>query len=184
MARVHPEISPEMAEWITAQPLFFIATAPLSAQGHINVSPRGLDTLRILDPHQVAFLDLTGSGNESAAHIVENARTTLMFCAFTGAPRILRLYGEGEVLLPGNAGWDALRPRFPDLPGARQIIRLRVTRVQTSCGFGVPLMDYLGPRDDLSAWANNKGEENLKAYRSAKNAVSIDDLPAPGHDTG
>lgn len=182
MAKVHPEITPELAEWIEAQPLFFIASAPLSAHGHVNVSPRGLDTLRILDPNQVAFLDLTGSGNESAAHITENARTTLMFCAFTGPPRILRLYGEGEVLLPGDADWDALRARFPALPGARQIIRVLVTRVQTSCGYGVPLMEYLGQREDLPAWAEKKGEANLGAYRADKNASSIDDLPAPGFE--
>ncbi len=183
MAKVHPEITPELAEWIEAQPLFFIATAPLSAQGHVNVSPRGLDTLRILDPNQVAFLDLTGSGNESAAHIAENGRTTLMFCAFSGEPRILRLYGEGEVILPGDVEWEALASRFPTLPGARQIIRLLVTRVQTSCGFGVPLMEYLGQRDVLPEWAENKGEVNLAAYRADKNASSIDGLHAPGYDT-
>lgn len=183
MAKVHPEITPELAEWIEAQPLFFIATSPLSAQGHVNVSPRGLDTLRILDPNQVAFLDLTGSGNESAAHIAENGRTTLMFCAFSGEPRILRLYGEGEVILPGDAEWETLASRFPALPGARQIIRLLVTRVQTSCGFGVPLMEYLGQRDVLPEWAENKGEVNLAAYRADKNASSIDGLRAPGYDT-
>jgi len=181
MAKVLPEIDSELAEWIAAQPLFFNATAPLSADGHINLSPRGLDTFRVLGPLEVAYLDLTGSGNESAAHIAENGRITLMFCAFSGAPRILRLYGRGEVLAPGSDGFDALRPHFPaDLPMARQIIRVAVERVQTSCGYGVPLMTFDGPRDELVRWAEKKGPEGLVEYQTSNNRFSIDGLPAPG----
>lgn len=180
MAKVLPEIDAELAVWMAAQPLFFTATAPLAADGHVNLSPRGLDTFRVLGPHQVAWLDLTGSGNESAAHLVQNGRITVMFCAFAGPPRILRLYGRGEVVLPGDPAWAGLRPHFPALPGERQIVRVAVERIQTSCGAGVPLMDYRGQRDELLAWARNKGEDGMAEYRRQKNAVSIDGLPAPG----
>ncbi len=183
MAKVYPGIPDELAAWIRTQPVFFIASAPLSPQGHVNVSPRGYDSLRIVDPNQVAFLDLTGSGNETAAHIEENRRVTLMFCAFQGEPRILRLYGEGEVVLPDSEAWAELRPLFPrDMPGERQIIRILVTRVQTSCGYGVPLMEYQGERPRLREWAEAKGPDGLSKYWSDKNARSIDDLPAPGRE--
>lgn len=180
MAKVLPEIDEELADWIAAQPLFFNATAPLSEEGHINLSPRGLDTFRVLGPHQVAYLDFTGSGNESAAHIAENGRITLMFCAFSGLPRILRLYGRGEVILPGDEGWDSLRAAFPtELPAARQIVRVEVERIQTSCGYGVPLMDFAGERDELVRWAEKKGEQGLRDYQQRNNRRSIDGLPAP-----
>ncbi len=182
MAKVLPEIDAELAAWIAAQPMFFNATAPLAADGHVNLSPRGLDTFRVLGPHEVAWLDLTGSGNESAAHLAENGRITLMFCAFSGPARILRLYGRGEVVLPGDSAWEGLRAHFPDFPGVRQIVRVAVERVQTSCGYGVPLMELCGERDELLAWARRKGEEGMAAYRREKNAVSIDGLPAPGSD--
>jgi len=181
MAKVLPEIDDELAGWIAAQPLFFNATAPLAAGGHINLSPRGLDTFRVLGPHQVAYLDLTGSGNESAAHLAENGRITLMFCAFSGPPRILRLYGRGEVLRPGSEGFATLLPRFPaDLPPARQIVRIAVERVQTSCGYGVPLMSLEGQREQLIDWAQRRGPEGLQAYQSRNNRISIDGLIAPG----
>ncbi len=180
MAKVLPEIDQELATWIAAQPLFFNATAPLSRHGHINLSPRGLDTFRVLSPHEVAYLDFTGSGNESAAHIAENGRITLMFCAFSGAPRILRLYGMGEVILPDDSEWETLRTRFPTpLPQARQIVRVRVERIQTSCGYGVPLMDFNGQRDDLIRWAEKKGEAGLREYQEKNNRLSMDGLPAP-----
>lgn len=182
MAKVLPAIDAELAAWMMAQPVFFNATAPLAADGHINLSPRGLDTFRVLGPHAVAWLDLTGSGNETAPHLMENGRLTVMFCAFGGPPRILRLYGRGTVVLPGTPAWGELRPHFPDLPGVRQIVRLAVERIQTSCGAGVPLLDYRGPRDELLAWARNKGEAGMAEYRRQKNAVSIDGLPAPGFD--
>lgn len=181
MAKLYPEIDAEMAAWIEAQPLFFNATAPLSEDGHVNVSPRGLDTFRVLGPREVAYLDLTGSGNETAAHLAENGRITLMFCAFTGKPRILRLYGQGMVVLPGDPEWDALRCLFPStLKGERQIVRVDVRRIQTSCGFGVPIMEYRGQRDELVAWTEKKGPEGIAEYQATKNAVSIDGLPAPG----
>lgn len=184
MAKVLPEIDSELAEWIAAQPMFFNATAPLSAEGHINLSPRGLDTLRVLGPHEVAYLDLTGSGNESAAHLAENGRITLMFCAFAGAPRILRLYGRGKILLPETPAFDALHPHFPDhLPRARQIVHVTVDRVQTSCGYGVPLMQFERQRDELLQWAERKGEKGLRDYQRKNNRFSIDGLEAPGFRT-
>ena len=177
----HESITPELAEWIAAQPLFFVASAPLSEAGHVNVSPRGLDTFRVLGPREVAFIDLTGSGNETAAHVTENGRLTVMFCAFNGPPRILRLYGHGRVVLSEDAEWAQLRPLFPaELPGVRQILRLTVTRISTSCGYGVPLFQYLGQRDALDQWAQKKGPDGLAEYRQKKNVYSLDGLPAPG----
>lgn len=177
---VHSEIDAGLAAWIAAQPVYFLASAPLAGDGHINLSPRGLDTLRVLGPLELAYLDLTGSGNETAAHVVENGRITVMLCAFSGEPKILRLYGRGEVLLPGSAGFKALRDRFPaDLPGVRQILRVRISRVQTSCGFGVPQLEFVAQRQDLSDWARRKGETGLAEYQARKNRVSIDGLPAP-----
>jgi hypothetical protein len=181
MAKVLPEIDSELAAWIAQQPLFFVASAPLSGEGHVNLSPRGLDTLQLLGPHEVALYDLNGSGNETAAHLAENGRITLMFCAFTGAPRILRLYGRGTVIRPGDSDWEALCHHFGSgLPPARQIIRIAVTRVQTSCGYGVPLMELQGQRDDLVQWSGRKGEEGLLDYQRHNNHHSIDGLPAPG----
>jgi hypothetical protein len=179
MGKVVEEITDELRAFIQAQPLFFVGTAPLAADGHVNLSPKGLDCLRVLGPHRVAYLDLTGSGNETSAHLAQNGRITLMFCAFGGPPRILRLYGRGATVLPGDAGWDDLRPRFPDHPGVRQIITVDVHRVQTSCGFAVPRMEVVGDRDTLNRWALNKGEAALADYRQQKNARSIDGLPAP-----
>lgn len=180
MAKVLPEIDAELAAWIAAQPLFFNASAPLDAQGHINLSPRGLDTFRVLGPHEVAYLDFTGSGNETAAHLEENGRITLMFCAFSGAPRILRLYGRGQVILPGSPGWQALRGHFPpELPRARQIVRVAVNRIQTSCGYGVPLMEFIGQREELPRWTEKKGETGLRDYQARNNRLSIDGLAAP-----
>ena len=177
MGQVVEAITAELQAFIEAQPLFFVASAPLASNGHANLSPKGLDTLRVLSPTRVAYMDLTGSGNETSAHVTENGRITLMFCAFAGAPRILRLYGRGEVVVPGSAGWQDLAGRFPEYPGARQIVVAGISRVQTSCGFGVPLMDLVAPRDTLLRWAEAKGE-SLPAYRRQKNAVSIDGLPA------
>ncbi len=179
MGKVHEHITAELADFIAAQPLFFVASAPLSPEGHVNLSPKGLDCLRVLGPDRVAYLDLTGSGNETAAHLAENGRVTLMFCAFAGRPQILRLYGRGTVTLPGSALWDELRPGFPDHAGARHIIAVDVERVQTSCGFAVPLMEFAGHRDTLLKWAEKQGEDGLTEYRRAKNAASIDGLPAP-----
>ena len=179
MARTYSAITDDLRAFIEAQQLFFVATAPLAADGHVNVSPKGLDCLRVLGPLRVAYLDLTGSGNETSAHLRENGRVTLRFCAFQGPPRILRLYGTGTTALPGSPTWAELRPLFPDHPGARQIIVADVTRVQTSCGFGVPLYDYAGQRETLLRYAETKGEQGLEDYRRQQNARSIDGLTTP-----
>ncbi len=179
MARTYPAITDELRAFIEAQQMFFVASAPLNAEGHVNVSPKGLDCLRVLEPLRVAYLDLTGSGNETSAHLRENGRITLMFCAFASMPRILRLYGTGNVALPDSALWATLRPLFPDYLGARQLIVADIARVQTSCGFGVPLYDYAGQRGTLLKWAEAKGDQGLEAYRQQKNMRSIDDLTTP-----
>jgi len=178
LAEIFEQISDDLAAFIAAQPLFFVATAP-SSGGHINLSPKGMDTLRVIDAETVAYLDLTGSGNETSAHSAENGRLTMMFCSFDAKAMILRLYGRGSTLLPGDARFEQLRPKFPELPGARQIIVLDVERVQTSCGYAVPRMDNPRHRDSLLRWAENKGDEGLVEYRERKNFVSIDGLPAP-----
>lgn len=176
----HSEITPDLADWILAQPLFFNATAPLNPEGHINLSPRGLDSLRLVDSTQLVILDLVGSGNESAAHMLENGRITLMFCAFSGKPRILRVYGRGEVLRPQHADWTRLRGLFPgDIPGVRQMFRIKVTRIKTSCGFGVPVMQFVAQRDDLLRWAEKKGTDGLERFQKKHNSRSLDDLPTP-----
>jgi hypothetical protein len=179
MGKVLESITPELQAFIEAQPLFFVASAPLSGDGHVNLSPKGLDCLRVVSPTSVEYLDLTGSGNETAAHLGENGRITFMFCAFTGSPRILRLYGTGRVVVAGSPQWATSIARFPAYPGARQIIAAEISRVQTSCGFAVPLMDFVQQRDTLVRWATNKGDD-LPRYRQMKNATSIDGLPAPG----
>ena len=177
--KLYDEIDEGMAEWIARQPLFFVASAPLAADGHVNLSPRGLDSFRVLGPRRVGWLDLTGSGNETAAHLAENGRVTVMFCAFEGEPRILRLFGEGRVATLGGEAWEALSGEFPALTGARQIITVEVSRIQSSCGYGVPLMSLEGERSRLLEWAEKKGEEGLRAYRERNNAVSIDGLSSP-----
>ncbi|MCW9013474.1 MAG: pyridoxamine 5'-phosphate oxidase family protein [Gammaproteobacteria bacterium] len=176
MMKVHDSISPDMVHWMHKQAMFFVASAPLSAEGHVNLSPRGYDCFRVLSPNAVAWLDLTGSGNETAAHLQENGRITLMFCAFEGEPQILRLYGKGETLLPESPEWQQLIDQFPPLPGPRQIIRVNVERVQTSCGYSVPFMEYRADRDRLLDLSIKKGEAGLKEYRKQKNSRSIDGL--------
>jgi predicted pyridoxine 5'-phosphate oxidase superfamily flavin-nucleotide-binding protein len=176
MARALDAISDELAGFIARQHVFFVATAP-SDGGHVNLSPKGLDTFAVLDPTTVAYLDLTGSGVETIAHLRENGRITIMFCAFDAKPNILRLYGQGHVLAIGEPEADALLPRFDTYPGARSVIRVRVDRVSTSCGYGVPLLTYEGERDQLTTWAERRGPDGLVEYREEKNAVSIDGLP-------
>ncbi|MDX2228136.1 MAG: pyridoxamine 5'-phosphate oxidase family protein [Leptolyngbyaceae cyanobacterium bins.349] len=179
MAKVFDHLNEELQRFIAAQPLFFVATAPLGKSGHINVSPKGLDSFRVVSPNQVAYLDVTGSGNETSAHLLENGRITFLFCAFQAKPLILRLYGQGRVVLPHSPDWSAWCDRFQPLPGTRQIIVADIDRVQTSCGLGVPLLDYAGQRQELVAWAEKKGEPGLKAYWDQKNRVSVDGLPTP-----
>jgi hypothetical protein len=174
MGKEYAEITPELAAWIKAQPLFFVGTAPLAASGHVNVSPKGLDTLRILGPQRVAYLDLTGSGAETIAHVRENGRIVLMFCAFAGPPKIVRLHGKAK-MLPVTS---ELREHFPDHMGARAIVDVAVARVSDSCGYGVPKFGAPEPREALDMWTQKKGAEGLAAYRRQKNARSIDGLPA------
>lgn len=177
MAATHDAIGADLAEWIAEQPMFFVATAPSGTDGHVNLSPKGLDTLRVLGPRRVAYLDLTGSGVETISHLRENGRITVMFCAFAGNPRICRLYGYGVVHPAGTPGFEELAPQFPPLPGARAVIEVGVDRVTTSCGYAVPEMELVRARDRLVTWAEAKGDEGLVAYRAAKNASSLDGLP-------
>ena len=179
MGKVHPHITDELADFIRQQHLFFVATAPLSEAGHVNLSPKGLNSFRILSPMRVAYLDMTGSGIETSSHLQENGRITFMFCAFEGYPSVLRLYGTGSAVLPGTPEWDELSPQFELFYGARQIIVADLDRVHTACGYAVPLMDYVGERDQLQRWACAKGDEGLAEYRQEKNAFSIDGLPSP-----
>lgn len=177
MGKSYDEISPELREWIAAQKLFFVASAPLAAAGHVNCSPKGGDTFRVLGPNEVAYADLTGSGIETVAHLRENGRIVVMFCAFEGAPKIVRLHGRGEVIEPGDADFEALKTHFPELAGLRAIIRIGVARVSDSCGYAVPFFDYVKPRDTLDRWAEAKGPAGLADYRAQKNRASIEGLP-------
>lgn len=178
MGKVHDGIDDDLRRWIEQQHVFFVATAPLAADGHVNCSPKGLDSLRILGPREAAYIDLTGSGAETIAHLRENARIVLMLCAFVGPPKIVRLHGRGTVLEPGSGAFDRLREAFPNHPGTRAIIHVDVTRVSDSCGYAVPLMDFRSDRPTLNKWAESKGPDALETYRRQKNAVSIDGLPA------
>jgi hypothetical protein len=180
MGKAHPHITDALRAFILEQPLYFVATAPLSSEGHVNLSPKGLDTFRVLGPDRVAYLDLTGSGNETAPHLAENGRITFMFCSMSEVPRIVRLYGRGRPVLPDDAEWESLASAFPELPGIRQIIVAEIRRVQTSCGFGVPRMEEPRQRDMLIRWAESKGPEGLARYRAEKNTRSLDGLAAPG----
>jgi hypothetical protein len=182
MGKTYSIITPELAAWVARQPVFFVATAPLAASGHVNCSPKGLDTLRVLDGSSVAYVDLTGSGAETAAHLQENGRIVLMFCAFEGPPRIVRFHGRGEVIVPGSKDWPAWSDRLPAPPSRRAIVRVSVTRISDSCGFGVPHMSLVGDRDVMDRWVETKGLANLPAYRREKNARSIDGLPTAGFD--
>jgi hypothetical protein len=177
MGKVFEGLDEGLAAFLTAQPVFFVATAPLAAGGHVNVSPKGLDTLRVLGPRRVAYLDLTGSGVETVAHLRENGRITLMACAFAGPPRVLRLYGRGRAVEPGDADWEGLAGQFPAYPGVRAVVVVDLERVADSCGYGVPLLDYVGPRPQLPAVAERQGPEGLARYRGQKNRHSIDGLP-------
>jgi hypothetical protein len=163
--------------FIKKQKMFFVATAPLSGTGHINLSPKGLDCFRVLSPARVAYLDVTGSGNETSAHILENGRITFMFCAFDGPPNILRLYGKGYTVLPNTPEWTELASHFTILPATRQIIVADIDLVQTSCGYSVPLYEYTGERDHAIKWAEKKGVEGIEKYKQEKNTQSLDGLP-------
>lgn len=175
MAKFYSELNDAQRDFISRQHMFFTATAP--RDGRINLSPKGMDSLRIISDRQAAYLDVTGSGNETAAHLMENGRMTLMFCSFEENPLILRLYGRGRPVRPRDPEWDALHQHFKTLPGERQIIVLDIDSVQTSCGYAVPLFDYQGERETLARWAEKKGEQGIRDYWNEKNQVSIDGLP-------
>ncbi len=176
MGKIYPAIDHPLAEWIKAQHVFFVATAPLAANGHINCSPKGGQSLRIIDPLTVIYQDLTGSGIETVAHIRENSRIVIMFCAFEGPPRIVRLHGQAEVLRADHSNFASLLKHFPVNLGTRAIIRVKVKRIADSCGMGVPLYRYQKDRDALDKWAQAKGRTQLQEYRKQKNTLSIDGL--------
>lgn len=178
VGQLFTEMMPKHIEFILNQHLFFVGSAPLAKDGHVNLSPKGYDALRILSSTEVAYLDLTGSGNETSGHLVENGRITFMFCAFEGAPLILRLYGHGRVALKGSPEWDQFIGHFDELPGARQIIIAKIYQVQTSCGYGVPLYTYVGDREKLMEWTDKKGDK-LEDYQALKNSNTLDDIETP-----
>lgn len=175
MSKLYESITSELQEFIHHQHMFFTATA--IATGRVNVSPKGMDSFRILDDRTVAYLDLTGSGNETSAHLLVDPRMTIMFCGFEKKPWILRLYGNGTVVRPGDTDWATLETNFELLPGTRQIVLLRVDLAQTSCGLGVPEYEFLGQRSALIEWAEKKGESGIQQYWKDKNQVSIDGFP-------
>src|SRR4051812_10339253 len=178
MAKVYEALDDRLRAFIAAQQVYFVATAP-SDGGHVNVSPKGhADTLAVLDDLTIAYLDLTGSGAETAAHIRDNGRVTVMFCAFDGPPNIVRLYGRGCTVTPADPEWPGLAARFPARRGARAIVVVALDRISDSCGYGVPLYTYEGDRDLMARWAERKSDDELADYHATRNAVSIDGLPA------
>ena len=166
-------------EFIARQHIFFVSSAPLSGEGHVNLSPKGMDSFRILSPNCVAYMDIVSSGNETSAHMLENGRVTFMFCAFDGAPNILRLYGRGRTILERDPEWESLSRHFNLLPSTRQLIYADIAKVQTSCGYGVPLYEYTGERDQHFKWADKLGASGLQEYSQEHNFISLDGLPTP-----
>jgi hypothetical protein len=176
MGRTYDILDDGLTAFLRAQRMFFVATAP-SSGGHVNVSPKGLDTFAILDQSTVAYLDLTGSGIETVAHLRENGRITILFCAFEGPPRLVRLYGTGTVTPIGAPEFEARATRFPSYPNARTVITVALERIADSCGYGVPRYSYEAERSQLLDWAERKGSEGVATYRDENNAASIDGLP-------
>ena len=178
MGKLHTELDSRMIEWLDAQPMFFVASAPTEG-GHVNVSPKGLDrTFRVLDVTTVAYLDLIGSGAETIAHVRDNGRITLLFCAFAGPPRIVRLYGSAHVVEPGDAGYDGLIAGFAEFRAPRSVIVVDLDRIADSCGYGVPTFEYQGQRSRLVSWSDHRDDDQLREYQLEKNRMSIDGLPA------
>ncbi|MBD0301846.1 MAG: pyridoxamine 5'-phosphate oxidase family protein [Tolypothrix sp. T3-bin4] len=175
MAKFYSDLDASLQNFIKEQKIFFTGTAP--QKGRINLSPKGIDTFRCIDNKTVAYLDLTGSGNETSAHLNKDSRMTIMFCSFSDNPLILRLYGQGKVIRPRDKQWQTFYSLFKPLPGERQIIVLEVDSAQTSCGFGVPVYEFKEERKTLIEWANKKGEQGIYEYWEAKNLKSIDGLP-------
>jgi hypothetical protein len=179
MGRVHDGIDDRLSTWISQQHLFFVATAPTEG-GHVNVSPKGFaGSFAVLGPREIAYLDYTGSGIETVAHLAENGRIVVMFCAFDGPPRIVRLHGHGRAVFPADDGFESMLARFDGEPrrGLRSIIHAQLDRVSDSCGFGVPFMSYEGERDTMPRWVDGKSDDDLARYRTQKNSTSIDGLP-------
>lgn len=183
MGKTYPEIDEELTRFIQAQSMFFVATAPLDPSGHVNLSPKGLDTFRILGSRSVAYLDVFGSGVETIAHLRENGRIVLMFCSFHGTPKVLRLHGQGRAIEPHEPGFAELQAHFPVYEGTRAIIEVEVTRIGDSCGYGVPLLKFEAQRAALPAWCRKRGTEGLNIYRQEKNRRSIDGLPGVWEQT-
>lgn len=177
MGRAFDSITDQMRSFVEQQHVFFVSTAP-STDGRVNVSPKGYDSFRILDDHRVCYLDITGSGSETIAHIRDNGRITFMFCAFTGKPNIVRFYGQGAVVWPNDDEWQALRGLFDDQPGVRAIITADIDRTSTSCGYSVPFMDFVEERTRLTEHWDGKPDHELDEYRTKKNTTSIDGLPS------
>jgi len=175
MAQQFQELSEKHMRFISEQKLFFVGTATVNSR--VNISPKGMDSLRVLNPKRVAWLNTTGSGNETSAHVQQAPRMTIMFCAFEQAPLILRLYGTAKVVHQYDPEWSELFSLFKPLPGARQIFDVTVDLVQTSCGMAVPNFSYVGERELLSDWAEKQGEKGLRDYWANKNQVSIDGIP-------
>ena len=177
MGKIYESLNPELQEWLGQQKVFFVATAPLETDGHVNCSPKGGDSFRVVSEHEVAYIDLTGSGIETAAHVQENGRIVIMFCAFSGPPKIVRLHGTGKVIYPGDPPFAELKGRFPDHPGTRAIILVTLTRISDSCGWAVPRLDFVAHRDGLDKWTEKQGSEELRTYRSTTNRNSVDNIP-------
>jgi hypothetical protein len=175
MSKIYTKITTRLQKFIEAQKIFFVATAPNS--GRINLSPKGMDSFRVIDENRVLWLNVTGSGNETAAHLLENDRITIMFCSYEGAPNILRLYGKGKEIKEGDTSWNELISLFPKTPGTRQIFDITIETAQTSCGMSIPFFEYKGERNELNDWAKEKGKEGIKQYWEDKNQTSIDGLP-------
>lgn len=177
MGKLYAELTPKLIEFISDQKLFFVGTAPLSQEGHVNLSPKGMDSLKVLDSKTVAYLDVTGSGVETISHIKENRRLVFMFCAFDGKPFILRLHGQGSVIETSDDEFPSLRTHFADLPGVRSIVKLDITRIADSCGWNVPLYRYEGTRDYYQNFADKLGPDGIREGQLASNMSSIDGLP-------
>ncbi|MCL7752522.1 pyridoxamine 5'-phosphate oxidase family protein [Polaribacter sp. Z022] len=175
MSKFYTKLTSRLQKFIEVQKIFFVATAPVS--GRINLSPKGMDSFRVIDENRVLWLNVTGSGNETAAHLLENNRITMMFCSFEGAPNILRLYGKGKEIKEGDDTWNELITLFPETPGTRQIFDITIESAQTSCGMSIPFYEYKGERNELNDWATEQGKEGISKYWEEKNQTSIDGLP-------
>ncbi len=175
MAKFYTKLTPRLQKFISNQKIFFVATA--AEDGRINLSPKGMDSFKVVGENRLLWLNVTGSGNETAAHLLAKNRITIMFCSFEGAPNILRLYGKGKEIKPSDSNWDEVAQYFTILPGTRQIFDIELETAQTSCGMSIPFFEYKGEREELNEWAAGKGKEGIREYWTEKNQTSIDGLP-------